>query len=96
MGLLGSQRNGIGLGKQHGAMLGSSICTAPGWRFTVSCYEGNRGTGAFQPPEAFHIAGTTCDDRFILHLSRTSKTKKHVIKCHPNWNCGFCNSFLHN
>lgn len=34
--------------------------------------------------------------RFIQHLPRTSQAKKHVIKYHPNWNCGFCNSFFHN
>lgn len=92
MGLLGSQRKG----KQSGAMLGGSTYTAPGWRFTVSCHEENRGIGAFQPPATLHIAGTKGDDRFILQLQRTSQTKKHVIKCHPNWNCDFCNRSLHN
>lgn len=89
------RRIGVGLGKQSGAVFGSSTYTAPGWRFTVS-YEENGGTGAFQPPGALHITGTNDDDRSILHLPRTSQTKKHIIKCHPNWNCGFCNSFLHN
>lgn len=87
---------GVGLGKQSGAELGGSTYTAPDWRFTVSCYEENRGTGAFQPPGTLNIAGTKADGRLIPHIPRTSQTKKHVINCHPAWNCGFCNSFLHN
>lgn len=45
-------------------------------------------------PRTHYIAGTKADAKFILHLSRNSQTKKHVIKCQRYWKQDFCHRFL--
>lgn len=76
---------GPGLGQQGGAVVGGSTYIAQGWQCPISDYKEEGGTCACQPLGTHYIAGTKAGAKFILHLSRNSQTRKHVIKCQHHW-----------